>query len=420
MHARSNLEEYDVIIVGSGTGGATVARELTKLNKKVLILEKGSDATLKESFMGLASIVNEVSVGKKLASMRAITTGGSSALYAAIAEEPPLDKFLELGIDLSKELEEVKSELPVAILPDNLISAPALKLRDSAVELGYPWQKSTMLIDQQKCTNGYSYSAKWKAKGYVEDAVAGGAKLINRATVTKILTDNNQAVGIEYKTGRSITSVFSKKIVLAAGVLETPKILSASGILNFENSGFYCNPGFLIFGNISDLRGKDNFVGCMSAEVEDGLVIGDANLSRTFYQIMMLVSLKFPRLFSFSKSIAIGGMIKDEIGGSISSDGKFYKELTIEEKNKLSKGESIAKQIMKNSGADNLFYCGPDAGNVGGFMNIPQHIDTNLEASTRGLYVCDGSAIPRSVRVYPTLTLVCLGKYLARHLSSVL
>ncbi|MBW2707590.1 MAG: GMC family oxidoreductase, partial [Deltaproteobacteria bacterium] len=33
----------DVIIVGSGPGGATVARELSKNGKKVLILERGYD-----------------------------------------------------------------------------------------------------------------------------------------------------------------------------------------------------------------------------------------------------------------------------------------------------------------------------------------------------------------------------------------
>ena len=33
----------DVIVVGSGPGGATVSRELTKAGKKVLLLEWGAD-----------------------------------------------------------------------------------------------------------------------------------------------------------------------------------------------------------------------------------------------------------------------------------------------------------------------------------------------------------------------------------------
>ena len=33
--------EYDVIVVGTGTGGSTVAREMTHRGKKVLMLESG-------------------------------------------------------------------------------------------------------------------------------------------------------------------------------------------------------------------------------------------------------------------------------------------------------------------------------------------------------------------------------------------
>src|ERR1043165_3777058 len=90
---------YDVIVIGSGTGGATLARELSKKNKKVLILEQGKNRDLNEKFFSLACIVNEIPVSDKMASMRAVTAGGSSAIYAAIAELPPLASFAALGID---------------------------------------------------------------------------------------------------------------------------------------------------------------------------------------------------------------------------------------------------------------------------------------------------------------------------------
>ncbi len=40
---------YDVIVIGSGPGGATVAKDLTDKGKKVLILEWGSNTPVKGS-----------------------------------------------------------------------------------------------------------------------------------------------------------------------------------------------------------------------------------------------------------------------------------------------------------------------------------------------------------------------------------
>lgn len=36
-------KKAQIVVVGSGPGGATVARELSKAGKKVILLEKGKD-----------------------------------------------------------------------------------------------------------------------------------------------------------------------------------------------------------------------------------------------------------------------------------------------------------------------------------------------------------------------------------------
>src|SRR4029077_10556112 len=110
--------EFDAIVVGSGPGGATVARELSKRGKRVLILERGGNAPLKESLPAIASILNGVSVSDNLFMGRAFTTGGTTAVYLAVAAPPPLETYLSLGIDLSRELDEAQRELPLAVLPD--------------------------------------------------------------------------------------------------------------------------------------------------------------------------------------------------------------------------------------------------------------------------------------------------------------
>ena len=46
----SDNQYYDAIVVGSGPGGATVAKELSVKGKKVLLLEWGDNNPLNGSF----------------------------------------------------------------------------------------------------------------------------------------------------------------------------------------------------------------------------------------------------------------------------------------------------------------------------------------------------------------------------------
>ena len=48
---------YDVIIIGAGISGATIARELSKYNLKTIILEKESDVAM-EATMANSAIVH--------------------------------------------------------------------------------------------------------------------------------------------------------------------------------------------------------------------------------------------------------------------------------------------------------------------------------------------------------------------------
>jgi len=417
--------EFDAIVVGSGTCGATIARELSKKRKKVLILERGTNVTLKESALGIASIADEVAVGNNMKAMRAITTGGSTSLYFAVASLPPLDSFKSLGIDLSDELKQVQQELPIATLPDDLLSAQSMRLRESALALGYAWKKNLMMIDQSKCTGGYCYDAKWKAKSYVQEALKGGAKLINRATVRKVLVNHNTAVGVEYTLqkalGRTETCrAYGTKIIVAAGSFASSKILRATGIKDIGNRGFYCDPAFAMFGTVPGLKGNDGFLGSMSTDYEDDISLGDGNMARTLYQMLMLSNLNFRLLFSFPGTIGVGVKLKDAMQGQLHENDRYRKQLSPDEFKKLKKGEDAATRILRNAGAKYLFKGRLVGGNPGGVIRIQEHINEILETKYRNLHVCDASVLPENIRVTPALTLICLGKYLAKQLLSYL
>jgi GMC oxidoreductase len=278
-----------------------------------------------------------------------------------------------------------------------------------------------MLIDLSKCASGYTSEAKWNARRYVLDAVAEGATLIDRATVLKVLVEKKQAIGVEYKIQRGkkefeIRHAFGAKIILSAGATASPIILRDSGIRNIASDGFCCYPSFAVFGMVPGLKAGENFIGSMGAQVDEHMAIGDANFARASYRMFMLGRRRFIRAFCHSQSIGVGVGIKDELGGGLQGDGRYYKQLRKEDIGRLEKGEHMARQIIQNAGGKHIFTSPLRASHMGGVIRIKEHIDENLQTEYANLHVCDGSVIPESVRGTPTLTLICLGKYLANHL----
>lgn len=420
----SAISTYDIIVIGSGTCGAAIARDLSKSGAKVLILERGGPPAPNESLLGVTSMADEVKVGNKLTTLRVLATGGSSSMYFGVVNYPPLEAFRTLGVDIAADVDAVRKELPIAPLPESMIGEQSLRLRDAARTLGHDWQPHDMLIDQSRVGTGYSYAALWKAKSYVDEAVRNGATLIERAEVRRILVEGERAVGVEYAHKRflrpaEVHQVRAGRIVLAAGELASPQILRDSGVPGIGAQGFYCNPGYALYGLVPGMQGRDNFVGNMGCTLEDGIELGDANVSRFMHRILMLSQFKLRHLFAYAQTIGIGVKVKDGSGGGFGTDGGFHKDFSAEDMAKLKKGEAAARQVLARAGATRVFNFGLSvAGRVGGFVRLGEHLDAQLQTRLRNLHVCDGSVIPDAMRGTPTLTLLSLSRYLARHLAA--
>lgn len=425
MTALQSEHEFDVIVVGSGPAGATVARELSKQKKRVLILERGGNAPLKEGLLATAAILNTVSVGDKLAAARAFTTGGTSSVYFGVGNDPPLELFRSLGIDLSGPLDEAKRELPLAVLPDGFLGAQAIRVRDSAMELGLPWVKNQMLIDQAKCPSGFAAAARWNARSYVNEAIEGGATLVNQAEVLRVLIEGNKAIGVEYKLrqgkkGFEVRQAFGTRIILSAGGTASPLILRESGMRSVAKDGFYMHPCFAVFGSVPGLKAGQNFVGSAETRIEGNINIGDGNFDRAFYRMFMLGGGRFIRAFRHSGSIGVGVMVKESLGGGLRDDGTYHKQLQDEDLRKLEKGAEVARRIIVNAGGRHVYRSPLTASHAGGTIRIKTHLDESLQTEWSNLHVCDGSVIPETVLEAPSLTLICLGKYLAGRLAPLL
>ena len=183
-------QRIDVIVVGTGPGGATVSKELSQRNKRVLILEWGDNDPLTGNFwQGARTLLvpgkSLLLTNQLLGLARGITTGGSSIYYCATSFPVPFEMLKSYGIDIVNEVEKTITELPVAPLKDEMVGPMSKRIMESAHDMGYNWEKLDKFMYQDRWKPEYKFGhygdphrVKWGARMFVEEALDNGAVLI--------------------------------------------------------------------------------------------------------------------------------------------------------------------------------------------------------------------------------------------------
>ncbi len=425
-------QNYDAIIVGSGPGGATLAKELSDRNQKVLILEWGPGGPVTGTLWRY--IREQCWPGKGLlivwrnflGMVRGITTGGSSMFYYGTCFSVPHQMLLKYGIDVTKEEKEARKELPIAPLKPAMITPMASKIMDSAKSLGYDWKLVEKFMYQEKWSPGDRFGyygdpkgVKWTAKMYVDEALSNGAEIVNNARVDKIIFEGEKAVGVEFKHKGKRIKALGGNIIIAAGGIGTPVILRGMGLKNTGKAFFY-DPLITVCGKVKDVEARKDEIpmtaGCHFDK--EGIVMTDMPLPFAIDQVFTAQAFRFWRLFETKKTLRIMIKIKDDLAGALTDNGGVRKYLTQKDRDKLNKGYEIAKDILKKAGATGIYKTWYLAAHPGGTVKMGEFLDSNLKLKGfENLYVCDCSVIPEPWGLPPTLTLICLSKRLAKHLT---
>ena len=425
---------FDAIVVGTGPGGASVARELARGGARVAMLEQGSAAPLRGSLGQMAAMAAVPGKGAFIhrdASLlvRAITLGGTSTINFATAAPPPKAMFAAHGIDLEPALAELRAELPMAPLPDSLVGPMAARIMDAARELALPWAKLDKLIRPEscrrgcwRCVTGCPYGAKWTARDFVDEALRHGAILRERARVTRVLVEDGRAIGVEAVVDGETQILRAGRVVLAAGGIGSPRLLRASGLLA-QPAAFFSDPVVAVMGSVDDL-GADDIGGAevpMAAGASwhaDGIALADLTLPQAMYQAFALQAGRVDRLLAHRRTLSIMVKIRDQMGGKV---GQRWVDKTLQpaDRDKFDKGIAIARGILEQAGAHHIFASHHFAAHPGGSLRIGDQVDAGLATPTQGLYVCDASVIPEPWGLPPTLTLLALGKRLGKALSKL-
>lgn len=258
--------QADVVVVGSGAGGAVVAKELAERGLRVVVVEEGAYFT-QEDFRGpLTERMQKLyrDGGMTLAMGRPAVpiplgkaVGGTTVVNSGSCFRTP-DSVLhdwesKWGIEgvspeaMAPIFERVERILHVMPVPEDLLGENARLFRRGVKALGLHGEPIRRNIDGCRgcgvCAFGCPSDAKQAMHlSYLPLAEDAGARIYARCRVTRILRERGRATGIEADiladgvpgNGRPAAqgrlTVRADRVVLAAGAIHTPLIMMANGL----------------------------------------------------------------------------------------------------------------------------------------------------------------------------------------------
>ena len=429
----------DVIVVGSGPGGATTARELSRAGKKVLILERGIDYRNKlyyGTYLGALIYSDKMSflyTQEGLNIISPIMVGGATSMYCGCAAPPPAWLKERYGVDIDREVTETIEELNIKPLPSELRGEASTRIARAAGALGYDWyaqpkfmdpERSTALNKKFKCHAstmlGCRCGAKWNAAEWVDEAVQFGAELKTSARVSRVLIEDNQVAGVEGKIqGRKFTAK-ADTVILAAGGLGSPRILQNSGFKD-AGVGMAMDTTVMVYG-FSNRKGTGNEPPMTWSWENDDVGYMLSTLTDPFllYPLIAIQKGLGPALrwAKWHKMMGVMIKLKDDISGTIYPNGKISKTLTAADQEKQNHAYDLCRKILIEAGANrSSIFMSPLRGtHPSGTVRIGEMLDTDLQSRIKGLYVCDAGVFPESLDRPTVLSIIGLGKRLAAQL----
>jgi choline dehydrogenase-like flavoprotein len=418
------------IVVGTGAGGATVAKELQG-EFEVVMLEAGREFrpfTMNLSFLdklrktGLFLDEREIpflfptmrirKAGDNMVLVNGRGTGGTTTIATGNAMRMDGD-LRAIGIDLDEEFAEISREIPISTEHQKRWHPITRRLYEICQRMGLEPRPTPKMGDYSRCIRcgrcilGCSQGAKWDTRQFVRKAVENGAQLITDCTVEKVVVSDGLAVGVEAKKGWSRELYPADLVILAAGGLGTPVIL--------QNSGVECERRLFV-----------DPVLCVAAPSNRSMYHLEVAMPFVVQRDHYIVSPYFDYLsFFFHRDWRhpigdmVGLMIKlaDTPRGSISKR-TLEKELTDADKSRLKQGVEVCRDILREYGApdEEIFLGTVNAGHPGGMLPLAAGEAASLHHRSLpdNLFVADATLLPDSLGNPPILTIIALAKRISK------
>jgi len=251
--------EADVVVVGTGAGGAVVAKELAEKGLAVAIMESGHfyrrdvfNGNPKEMMpliyraggvtASLGNVVIPIPMGKAV--------GGTTLINSATCFRAPddvLNQWVASGlVDFSPEkmtpyYERVEEIIHVQECEAKYIGPIGEIIKEGCSTFGYscgPLKHNIIDCEGEGvCTQGCPKDAKQSTNlTYIPKALNAAAQLFTGFEVRDILTNGKRAIGVKAygkgKNGRKVSlTCFARAVVLSCGTLITPTLIQKNHLV---------------------------------------------------------------------------------------------------------------------------------------------------------------------------------------------
>ncbi|MCK6571636.1 GMC family oxidoreductase [Myxococcota bacterium] len=378
----------DVVVVGTGAGGAAAAYELARRGHAVVMLEAGA-------FHGRAAFTGRAgdafhrmylargatfALGNMGGPVWAgIGVGGSTTINSGTCYRVPDSTLADWHRDdgltmltsatLSPYFERVEAMLGVETAAAAHLGGTARVIARGADAMGlshHPLRRNAPGCDGQGvCCFGCPTGAKRSTDvSYVPAALQRGATLVTGARATCVTRRGGRATGVEGRlAGGAALRVRAAAVVVAGGALSTPALLAASGLCGgsgFLGRNLSIHPAtkvMAVFDERVDPHSGIPQSYAIDTFARDGLMFEGA--STPLDVTAMAVPWVGPRFIelmeSFPHLATFGFMVKDESRGRVRSGPGgvpiIHYDLGAAELARLARGVAILSEVFLRAGA---------------------------------------------------------------------
>ncbi|HEV8399613.1 MAG TPA: GMC family oxidoreductase [Gemmatimonadales bacterium] len=346
----------DVVVVGSGAGGAVVAAELAAAGKDVVVLEKGAyrneaDFTQQEGD-GLERLYDAGGLlatrDLSLVILQGATLGGGTVVNYTTsfatpesvrdewAREHGLPHFT--GAEFTRSLDAAARR--IGVNTDHATPSGRDRVLIKGLEqLG--WHHGLLPRNVRGCSQddacGYcGYGCRSAAKQstlvtFLPDAVARGARIVVDCDVRRVSIAQGQATGVAARAGGHALIVRAGAVVVACGSIHSPALLLRSGVQLPALGRFLAlHPATAVFGTMDDAVRP--WTGTLQAHYSDQFADLDRGYGFKFETAPVhpsLLALAAPwesaaqyadRMGRLAHTTVCGILLRDRFGGRVSVD----------------------------------------------------------------------------------------------------